>query len=35
VIKSTYNYRKIRNILPEEFFISGGVLVGIVAEKYG
>jgi len=34
VIKSTCDYRKIRNILLEEFFISGGVLVGVVAEKY-
>jgi hypothetical protein len=32
--KSTCDYRKIRNILLEEFFILGGVLVGVVAEKY-
>ena len=32
--KNTYDYRKIMNILLEEFFISGGVLVGVVSEKY-
>jgi len=32
--KSTCDYKKISTILLEKFFVSGGVLVGIVAEKY-
>ncbi|MDH3852052.1 MAG: hypothetical protein OEV09_13440 [Deltaproteobacteria bacterium] len=34
VKKSTCDYKKISTILLEKFFVSGGVLVGIVAEKY-
>ena len=34
VKKSACDYKKISTILLEKFFVSGGVLVGIVAEKY-
>jgi len=34
VKKSTCDYKKISTILLEKFFVSEGVLVGIVAEKY-